>query len=173
MAGEQTDITAESSGQSWSEGPEDPEDPQLVELSWEVPVCVTLPIEILNPEQAFPSLDRTLEDLGIAQSTVKEQVVWVDSRHTQVRNKLGKLKEKEIMVLEVRVKAQRPGDHGIQEVVYGSEMHTDRAYCRSSVEILPWKQTQLGAGSPVLCSSENDLQPVEVTMALSTEAPPK
>ncbi|KAL4616849.1 forkhead box protein P1-like [Arapaima gigas] len=170
MAGGQTDNVADPSEQRWSEVHGDKE---LVELSWEVPICVPLPIEILNPEQAFPCLNSTLEDLGIVPSAVKERLVWVDNRHTQVRSKLGKLKEKEIMVLEVRVRAQRPGDPEVQEVVFGSEMHTDRAYCRSSVDILPWKQTLLGASSPVLCSSENELHPGEVTLVLSAEASPK
>lgn len=35
------------------------------ELDWAVPMCVHLPIEILNPEQAFPFLNTTLADLGI------------------------------------------------------------------------------------------------------------
>lgn len=34
-------------------------------------------------------------------SEVKERVVWVDTKKTQVKNKAGKLKEKEITVLEV------------------------------------------------------------------------
>lgn len=34
-------------------------------------------------------------------SEVKERVVWVDTKKTQVENKAGKLKEKEITVLEV------------------------------------------------------------------------
>lgn len=34
---------------------------------------------------------------------MKERVVWVDTKKTQVKSKAGKLKEKEITVLEVRV----------------------------------------------------------------------
>lgn len=35
-------------------------------------------------------------------SEVKERVVWVDTKKTQVKNKAGKLKEKETTILEVR-----------------------------------------------------------------------
>lgn len=34
-------------------------------LDWTVPMCVHLPIEVLNPDQAFPFLNTTLADLGI------------------------------------------------------------------------------------------------------------
>ena len=37
----------------------------------------------------------------VCRSEVKERVVWVDTKKTQVKNKAGKLKEKEITVLEV------------------------------------------------------------------------
>ena len=37
----------------------------------------------------------------VSRSEVKERVVWVDTKKTQVKNKAGKLKEKEITVLEV------------------------------------------------------------------------
>lgn len=39
----------------------------------------------------------------IFRSEVKERVVWVDTKKTQVKNKAGKLKEKEITILEVRL----------------------------------------------------------------------
>ncbi|KAJ8413235.1 hypothetical protein AAFF_G00092310 [Aldrovandia affinis] len=133
------------------------------ELQWEVPMCVSLPIEILNPEQVFPFLDISLADLGIEQSMVKERVVWLDNKRTRVRNKSGKLKEKEVMVLEVRVKAQQPGKPETQEVLYSTETHTDRSYCRSAMAVLPWKQTQ----------PESDYQPAEMTLALDTEIRPK
>lgn len=35
------------------------------ELEWSVPMCVPLPIEVLNHDQAFPFLNTTLADLGI------------------------------------------------------------------------------------------------------------
>ncbi|XP_072570294.1 uncharacterized protein [Paramormyrops kingsleyae] len=135
-------------------GPEGRQDMVLAEVLWEVPFCVRLPIEILNVEQAFPLLDSTLEDLGIARSAVEEKVVWVDSKRTRVKNKLGKLKEKEVVVLEVRVKAKRPGDPKTQEVTYRSETHSDRPYCHSSVDIRPWKHHW----------PENHLKPVEMTL---------
>lgn len=37
----------------------------------------------------------------VSRSDVKERVVWVDTKKTQVKNKTGKLKEKETTVLEV------------------------------------------------------------------------
>lgn len=39
----------------------------------------------------------------VLRSEVKERVVWVDTNKTQVKNKAGKLKEKEISVLEVNL----------------------------------------------------------------------
>lgn len=39
--------------------------------------------------------------LCVCRSEVKERVVWVDTKKTQVKNKAGKLKEKEITILEV------------------------------------------------------------------------
>ncbi|KAK2859322.1 hypothetical protein Q5P01_003942 [Channa striata] len=92
---------------------------------------------------------------------VKERVVWVDTKKTQVKNKAGKLKEKEITILEVRVKAQRPGDKQLQEVLYSTEAHTDRSFCRTGMNILPWKQR---------CTGDNGLAPAEITMALDTES---
>ncbi|XP_073686607.1 uncharacterized protein [Garra rufa] len=129
------------------------------ELDWAVPMCVHLPIEILNHEQAFPFLNTTLADLGIEESAVKERVVWVDTKRTRVKGKSGKLKEKEVTVLEVRVKAQHPGERQYQEVLYSTESHTDRSFCKSGVDIIPWRHTQ---------PAENVLQPVEMTVALDT-----
>ncbi|XP_016390570.1 uncharacterized protein LOC107725707 [Sinocyclocheilus rhinocerous] len=129
------------------------------ELDWTVPMCVHLPIEVLNPDQVFPFLNTTLADLGIEESAVKERVVWVDTKRTRVKGKSGKLKEKEVTVLEVRVKAQLPGERQCQEVLYSTESHTDRSFCRSGVDIVPWRHTQ---------PAENDLQPVEMTLALDT-----
>ncbi|KAM8731706.1 uncharacterized protein AB9X84_026004 [Acanthopagrus schlegelii] len=117
-----------------------------VELEWEIPMSVTLPVEV-QPDpahQPFPFLDTTLADLGIQESEVKERVVWVDTKKTQVKNKAGKLKEKEITILEVRVKAQKPGDKQLQEVLYSTEAHTDRSFCRTGMDILPWKQISTG-----------------------------
>lgn len=37
----------------------------------------------------------------MSRSDVKERVVWVDTKKTQVKNKTGKLKEKETTILEV------------------------------------------------------------------------
>ncbi|XP_076826787.1 uncharacterized protein LOC143473605 [Brachyhypopomus gauderio] len=132
-----------------------------VEVEKEIPMCVSLPIEVISPEQNFPFLNTTLADLGIEESAVKEQVVWVDTKRTQVRSRSGKLKEKEVTVLEVRVRAQPPGRDKCQEVLYSTESHTDRAYCRSGVAILPW---------PYLLPAENGLQPVEMTLAVDTQA---
>uniref|UniRef100_UPI0037E84D84 uncharacterized protein n=1 Tax=Semicossyphus pulcher TaxID=241346 RepID=UPI0037E84D84 len=148
------------------DGPADRESPGpmvRVELEWEIPMSVTLPIEV-QPDpahQPFPFLDTTLADLGIQESEVKERVVWVDNKKTQVKNKAGKLKEKEITILEVRVKAQKPGDKQLQEVLYSTEAHTDRSFCRTGMNILPWKQT----------STEDGLTPVQMTMALENQQP--
>lgn len=43
----------------------------------------------------------------VSRSEVKERVVWVDTKKTQVKNKAGKLKEKEITILEVWNKASK------------------------------------------------------------------
>lgn len=135
-----------------------------VELEWEIPMSVTLPIEVqLDPaHQPFPFLDTTLADLGIQESEVKERVVWVDNKKTKVKNKAGKLKEKEITILEVRVKAQKPGDKQLQEVLYSTEAHTDRSFCRTGMDILPWKTTSTG---------EDGLTPVQMTMTLENQQP--
>ncbi|XP_053198313.1 uncharacterized protein si:ch211-196f5.2 [Scomber japonicus] len=133
-----------------------------VELEWDIPMSVTLPIQV-QPDpahQPFPFLDTTLADLGIEESEVKERVVWVDTKKTQVKNKAGKLKENEITILEVRVKAQKPGEKQLQEVLYSTEAHTDRSFCRTGMDILPWKSR---------CSGENGLEPVQMTMALDLE----
>ncbi|XP_069007589.1 uncharacterized protein [Embiotoca jacksoni] len=135
-----------------------------VELEWDVPMSVTLPIEV-QPDpahQPFPFLDTTLADLGIQESEVKERVVWVDTKKTQVKNKAGKLKEKEITILEVRVKAQKPGDKQLQEILYSTEAHTDRSFCRTGINILPWKQRHAG---------EDGLTPVEMTVDMENQQP--
>lgn len=129
-------------------------------LEWAVPMSVSLPIEVLSADQPFPFLDTTLADLGIPESAVKERVVWSDTTRTQVKNRSGKLKEKEFSLLEVRVKARNPGDKQTQEVLYSTESHTDRSFCRTGVDILPWIHTQ---------TEENGLQPIEMTMALEIE----
>nr|XP_015810450.2 uncharacterized protein si:ch211-196f5.2 isoform X1 [Nothobranchius furzeri] len=134
-----------------------------VEVEQEVPMSVALPIEV-QPDpalQPFPFLDTTLADLGIQESDVRERVVWVDTKKTQVTNKTGKLKEKEITVLEVRVKAKKPGDKQLQEVLYSTEAHTDCSFCRTGMSIQPWKQA---------CAAGNgELAPVEMTMMLDVE----
>ncbi|XP_034067995.1 uncharacterized protein si:ch211-196f5.2 [Gymnodraco acuticeps] len=133
-----------------------------VELEWDLPMSVDLPIEV-QPDpahQPFPFLDTTLADLGIEESEVKERVVWVDTKKTQVKNKAGKLKEKEVTILEVRVKAQKPGEKQMQEVLYSTEAHTDRSFCRTGMNILPWKSGGTG---------ENGLTPVQMALALDRE----
>uniref|UniRef100_A0A087XTS5 Rad21/Rec8-like protein N-terminal domain-containing protein n=1 Tax=Poecilia formosa TaxID=48698 RepID=A0A087XTS5_POEFO len=133
-----------------------------VEVEQDIPMSVALPIELQadGSHQAFPFLDTTLADLGIQESDVKERVVWVDTKKTQVKNKAGKLKEKETTILEVRVKAKKPGDKQLQEVLYSTEAHTDRSFCRTGMDIQPWKQ-----GDP----GKNKLKPVEMTMTLGLE----
>ncbi|XP_037550419.1 uncharacterized protein si:ch211-196f5.2 [Nematolebias whitei] len=125
-------------------------------------MSVTLPIEVQagSAHRPFPFLDTTLADLGIQESDVKERVVWVDTKKTQVKNKTGKLKEKETTVLEVRVKAQKPGDKQLQEVLYSTEAHTDRSFCRTGINIQPWKQNH---------AETNGLKPVEITVAFDQE----
>ncbi|XP_061569151.1 uncharacterized protein si:ch211-196f5.2 [Cololabis saira] len=158
-------VEAEAKGEDSSAGGEQPGPPSVmvrVEVDRDIPMSVSLPIE-LQPDpahQPFPFLDTTLADLGIQESEVKERVVWVDTKKTQVKNKEGKLKEKEVTILEVRVKAQKPGDKQLQEVLYSTEAHTDRSFCRTGMNILPWKQTYTG---------EEGLTPVEMTMALDVE----
>lgn len=70
--------------------------------------------------------------------------MWVDTKRTQVRSRSGKFKEKEVAVLEVRVKAQLPGQTKCQEVLYSTELHTDRSYCCSGITFQPWTHTQPG-----------------------------
>ncbi|XP_033181745.1 uncharacterized protein si:ch211-196f5.2 [Anabas testudineus] len=131
-----------------------------VKVDLEMPMSVTLPIQVQTDaaHQPFPFLDTTLADLGIQESEVKERVVWVDTKKTQVKNKAGKLKEKETTILEVRVKAQRPGEKQLQEVLYSTEAHTDRSFCRTGMNIQPWR-----------CAEEKGLAPTQITMALDTD----
>lgn len=49
--------------------------------------------------------------------------------------------------LQVRVKAQKPGDKQLQEVLYSTEAYTDRPFCRTGINILPWKHTSTGLES--------------------------
>uniref|UniRef100_A0A669AVX7 Si:ch211-196f5.2 n=1 Tax=Oreochromis niloticus TaxID=8128 RepID=A0A669AVX7_ORENI len=125
-----------------------------VRLEQDIPMSVTLPIEVQPnlANQPFPFLDTTLADLE-----VKERVVWVDTKKTQVKNKAGKLKEKEITILEIRVKAQKPGDKQLQEVLYSTEVHTDRSFCCTGMDILPWKQTCAGLEMIMALDTENKL----------------
>lgn len=83
--------------------------------------------------------------------------MWVDTTKTRVKNKAGKLKEKETMLVEVRVKAQKPGDKQLQEVLYSTEAHTDRSFCRTGMDIMPWKH------------HTGEYEPVQMTMALNME----
>ncbi|XP_078147670.1 uncharacterized protein LOC139919195 [Centroberyx gerrardi] len=167
LAGDETNHFLEE-GQTRVESPAERDSPGpdgvtvRAEVEWEIPMSVTLPIQ-LQPDpahQPFPFLDTTLADLGIQESEVKERVVWVDTKKTQVKNKAGKLKEKEITILEVRVKAQKPGDKQLQEVLYSTEAHTDRSFCRTGVDILPWKHRY---------TEETGLAPMEMTMKLDME----
>ncbi|XP_075869859.1 uncharacterized protein LOC142880092 [Nelusetta ayraudi] len=131
-----------------------------VELEWDIPMSVTLPVRV-HPDpadQRFPFLDTTLADLGIKESDVKERVVWVDTTKTKVKDKEGKLKEKETTVLEVRVKAQKPGDRRLQEVLYSTEAHTDRYFCSKGKDSLPWKH-----------KAESGRPPAPMTEALETQ----
>ncbi|KAA8580914.1 hypothetical protein FQN60_013872 [Etheostoma spectabile] len=174
MAADETTSSldeGEANGEQANRGPESPADRESpgsrgkivrVELEWEIPMSLSLPIQV-EPDaahQPFPFLDTTLADLGIQESEVKERVVWVDNKKTQVKNKAGKLKEKEITILEVRVKAQKPGDKQLQEVLYSTEAHTDRSFCRTGMDILPWKHRSTGENGPT---------PVQMTMALNKE----
>ncbi|KAI5105673.1 hypothetical protein C0J45_3370, partial [Silurus meridionalis] len=128
------------------------------ELVKEISMCVSLPIEVMSPDQeVFPFLKTTLADLGIDESAVKERVVLVDTKRTQVRSKSGKLKEKEVSVLEIRVKARVPGQSDCKEVLYSTESHTDRLYCRSGIFFVPWAHS-------------DDHEPVELTLALEEQS---
>ncbi|KAG5268897.1 hypothetical protein AALO_G00217670 [Alosa alosa] len=140
---------------------------KLSQLLWDVPMCVSLPIEVLSPDQAFPFLDTTLAGLGIEESAVRERVVWVDTKRTQVRTKSGKVKEKEITLLEVRVKAKHPGDNQSQEVLYSTESHTDRSFTRSGVDITPWRHTDKD-NEPAL--PQDEFETVEMTLPLDIDA---
>lgn len=37
------------------------------EMEKDIPMCVSLPIEVMSPDQAFPFVNTTLADLGIAE----------------------------------------------------------------------------------------------------------
>lgn len=52
-----------------------------------------------------------------------------------------------VFLLQVRVKAQKPGDKQLQEVLYSTEAHTDRYFCPTGMNILPQKHTSTGLGS--------------------------
>ncbi|XP_039603567.1 uncharacterized protein si:ch211-196f5.2 [Polypterus senegalus] len=134
-----------------------------------IPYSVTLPIEVLGVEEAFPFLDLTLHDLGIDVASIKERVVWVDSRRTQVRTKTGKLKEKEILILHIRVSAVRPGDGHVQEVTYGSESHTDRQYFKTLVSVQPWVKEP----SKDQSCNQKQQDEVEMVIAIDGESHPK
>lgn len=43
----------------------------------------------------------------------------------------------------MRVKAQKPGDKRLQEVLYSTEAHTDRYFCSKGKDSLPWKHKGL------------------------------
>uniref|UniRef100_A0A672IR98 Si:ch211-196f5.2 n=1 Tax=Salarias fasciatus TaxID=181472 RepID=A0A672IR98_SALFA len=127
-----------------------------VELEWDVPMAVTLPVEVqLDPaHQPFPFLDTTLADLGEpAQGAPTNRRVFSVCSGVRLRFVSS-------LCLQVRVKAQKPGDKQLQEVLYSTEAHTDRSFCRTGVDILPWKQRHTG---------EDGLKPVEMTMALDME----
>uniref|UniRef100_A0A3P8QHZ8 Si:ch211-196f5.2 n=1 Tax=Astatotilapia calliptera TaxID=8154 RepID=A0A3P8QHZ8_ASTCA len=121
----------------------------------DIPMSVTLPIEVQADlaNQPFPFLDTTLADLGIQESEVKERVVWVDTKKTQVKNKAGKLKEKEITILEVQL-LWKSGD---------SESNLIFLFCPSGTRESPEARRQTAPGG------ENGLTPVQMTMALDTE----
>ena len=42
------------------------------------------------------------------------------------------------------MKAQKAGEKELQEVLYSTEAHTDRSFCRTGMDILPWKQRYTG-----------------------------
>uniref|UniRef100_A0A3Q3NIJ4 Si:ch211-196f5.2 n=1 Tax=Mastacembelus armatus TaxID=205130 RepID=A0A3Q3NIJ4_9TELE len=89
-----------------------------VELERDIPMLVTVPIKV-QPDpthQPFPFLDTTLADLGIQESEVKERVVWVDTKKTQVKSL----------------------------TFLFTEAHTDRSFCRTGMTITPWKHTCAG-----------------------------
>ncbi|XP_058868234.1 uncharacterized protein si:ch211-196f5.2 isoform X3 [Acipenser ruthenus] len=116
---------------------------QRSELCVPVPLCVPLPLELLCPDLAFPFLDLTLTDLGVDLASVRERVVWADSKRTRRRTASGKVREREALVLEVRVTAQRPGPGGqTQEILYGTETHSERRYCKTMMEVHPWIKSE-------------------------------
>ncbi|KAG5842080.1 hypothetical protein ANANG_G00173870 [Anguilla anguilla] len=135
-------------------------DTRCGELWYDIPLCVPLPIEILSAETTFPFLEATLANLGIEPTQVQERVLWADSRRTTVQSSSGKIKEKAIMLLEVRVKAQRPDNPDLREVLYATETHSDRSFGRCSLDVLPWINIP-------------DSQPVEVTLSLDIEIQPE
>lgn len=55
----------------------------------------------LKNSNVMPSCQQVCVLMCVSRSEVKERVVWVDTKKTQVKNKAGKLKEKEITILEV------------------------------------------------------------------------
>uniref|UniRef100_A0A3P9CJS7 Uncharacterized protein n=1 Tax=Maylandia zebra TaxID=106582 RepID=A0A3P9CJS7_9CICH len=91
--------------------------------------------------QTNPSfLGHTLADLEL-----KERVVWVDNKKTHPRGTaVGSNCRDVVRWQSIRVKAQMPGDKQLQEVLYSTEVHTDRSFCCTGMDILPWKQTCAG-----------------------------
>ncbi|KAG9356004.1 hypothetical protein JZ751_000848 [Albula glossodonta] len=193
LAGGQTDTTADPGEVVLTEGQTDmavdgqtdsgqQDGRQCSEVQWDVPMVVPLPIEILTAETTFPFLDATLANLGIEPSSVKERVVFADSRRTTVQGNVAKAKDKEVMIMEVRVTAQRPEDPKVQEVLYITETHSDRSFGRCALGVLPWKHVPGEKHASVLqplglsvkgCWSlfhKNNLQPVEMTFSLDVEA---
>lgn len=148
---------------------------QRSELCVPVPLCVPLPLELLCPDLAFPFLDLTLTDLGVDLASVRERVVWADSKRTRRRTASGKVREREALVLEVRVTVQRPGPgRQTQEILYGTETNSERRYCKTMMEVHPWiksegeTQEEKPDRVPVFTEPE-----VEVVFAVDTETRPK
>uniref|UniRef100_A0A3P9B0L0 Si:ch211-196f5.2 n=1 Tax=Maylandia zebra TaxID=106582 RepID=A0A3P9B0L0_9CICH len=105
-----------------------------VRLEQDIPMLVTLPIEVQPnlANQPFPFLDTTLADLAEGEGGL-------------------------VCGNQIRVKAQMPGDKQLQEVLYSTEVHTDRSFCCTGMDILPWKQTRL---NPLLHTLENKARSV-------------
>uniref|UniRef100_A0A3P9CJW6 Si:ch211-196f5.2 n=1 Tax=Maylandia zebra TaxID=106582 RepID=A0A3P9CJW6_9CICH len=108
-----------------------------VRLEQDIPMLVTLPIEVQPnlANQPFPFLDTTLADLAEGEGGL-------------------------VCGNQIRVKAQMPGDKQLQEVLYSTEVHTDRSFCCTGMDILPWKQT----------CAENARSPLSFSRDLGTES---
>lgn len=84
--------------------------------------------------------------VSVSRSEVKERVVWVDTKKTQVKNKAGKLKEKETTILEVILKCS----HLVLENKKGdAKCHQNICFPLVGASESPEARRQAAPGGPV------------------------